>query len=152
MVHVQSSHHCVSLHHQQHCLHLTLQTSHVNVLICYLHSNSTILYWNHIHNSHTRTRTRTHTQLFYGSMDFVRYFPGELVPEQTFTRSHLSWSSIVPYLLHSSNTMHSILPLQSMRLTVFFHNISPSFLMPLFFTKSFQSLSLLIRSSSGGFI
>ena len=27
----------------------------------------------------------THTQLFYGSMDFVRDSPDELVPEETFT-------------------------------------------------------------------
>jgi len=41
----------------------------------------------------------THTQPFYGSMDFVWNNPGELVPEETFTHSHLLWSSIVPYLL-----------------------------------------------------
>jgi len=55
----------------------------------------------------------THTQPFYGSMDFVRDNPGEPVPEETFTHSHLSWSSIVPYLLHPSNTIHGILPVQS---------------------------------------
>jgi len=33
-------------------------------------------------------------------MDFVRDNPGEPVPEETFTHSHLSWSPIVPYLLH----------------------------------------------------
>ena len=33
-------------------------------------------------------------------MDFVRDNPGEPVLEETFTHSHLSWSSIVPYLLH----------------------------------------------------
>jgi len=47
------------------------------------------------------THTHTHTQLFYGSMDFVWDNPGELVPEETFTNLHLSWSSIVPYLLWS---------------------------------------------------
>jgi len=64
----------------------------------------------------------THTQPFYGSMDFVQDNPGEPVPEETFTRSHLSWSSIIPYLLHPSNTIHGILPVQSMCLTIFFHN------------------------------
>jgi len=44
-----------------------------------------------------------HTQPFYGSLDFVRGKPGEPEPEETFTHSHLSWSSIVPYLLHPSN-------------------------------------------------
>jgi len=32
-------------------------------------------------------------------MDFVRDNPSEPVPEETFTHSHLSWSSIIPYLL-----------------------------------------------------
>jgi len=72
--------------------------------------------------------THTHTQPFYGSVDFVRYNPGELVPEETFTHSHLSWSSITPYLLHPSNMIHGILPVQSTCLTIFFHNLSPSFL------------------------
>jgi len=70
----------------------------------------------------------THTQPFYSSMDFVRDNPGEPVPDETFTPSHLSWPSIVPYLLHPPNTIHGILPVQSMRLTIFFHNLSPSFL------------------------
>jgi len=36
-------------------------------------------------------------------MDFVQDNPGEPVTEETFTHSHLSWSSIVPYLLHPFN-------------------------------------------------
>ena len=70
----------------------------------------------------------THIQPFYGSLDFVRDYPGEPVPVETFTYSHLSWSSIVPYLLHPSNTIHGILPVQSTRLTVFFYNLSPRFM------------------------
>jgi len=31
----------------------------------------------------------THTQPFYGSVDFVWDNPGEPVPEETFTHSHL---------------------------------------------------------------
>jgi len=31
---------------------------------------------------------------------------GEPVPEETFTHWHLLWSSIVPYLLHSSKAIH----------------------------------------------
>jgi len=73
-------------------------------------------------------QTHAHTQLFYGSMDFVQDNPGEPVPEETFTHSHLSWSSIVPYLLHPPNMIPRILPVQSTCLTVFFHNLSPSFL------------------------
>jgi len=58
-------------------------------------------------NKHTHTNT--HTQLFYDSLYFIRDNLGEPVPEETFTHSHLSWSSIVSYLLHPSNTIHGIL-------------------------------------------
>jgi len=78
----------------------------------------------------------THTQPFYGSMDFVWDNPGEPVPEETFTHSHLSWSSIVPYLLLPSNTIHGILLVQSMCLTIFFHNPSPSFLWSTSWTRT----------------
>jgi len=67
------------------------------------------------------------TQPFYGSMDFVWDTLVEPVSEETFTHSHLSWSSITPYLLHPSNTIHGILLVQSTCLTIFFHNLSPSF-------------------------
>jgi len=46
-------------------------------------------------------------------MDFVQDNAGEPRPEETFTHSHLSWSSIIPYLLHSSNTIHGIFLVQS---------------------------------------
>jgi len=68
----------------------------------------------------------SHTQPHYGPLDFVWDNPGELVPEETFTHSHVSWSSIAPYLLHPSTTIHGILPVQSTCLTVFFHNLSPT--------------------------
>ena len=45
-------------------------------------------------------------------MDFVRDNPGEPVPEETFTHSHLSWSSVVPYLLHPSTAIQGIPPVQ----------------------------------------
>jgi len=60
-----------------------------------------------------RCHTHIHTQPFYGSMDFVQDNPGEPVPEETVTHSHLPWSSIIPYLLHPSTTIHGILPVQS---------------------------------------
>ena len=47
----------------------------------------------------------THTQPFYGCMDFVRDNPSEPVSEDTFTHSRLSWSSVVPYLLHPCNAI-----------------------------------------------
>jgi len=67
----------------------------------------------HMVHTHTHTHTHTHPQPFYGSMEFVRDNPGELMPEETFTHLHLSWSPIVPYLLHPSITIHGILPVQS---------------------------------------
>jgi len=69
--------------------------------------------------------THIHTQPFYCSMGFVWDNLGEPVPEETFTHSHLSWSSIVHNLLLPSNTIHGILPVQSKCLAVFFHNLSP---------------------------
>jgi len=36
-----------------------------------------------------------------GSLDFVQHNLGEPVSEETFTHSHRSWSSIIPYLLSS---------------------------------------------------
>jgi len=74
------------------------------------------------------SRWKTHTQPLYGTLDFVWVNPGEPVTEETFTHSHLSWSSIIPYLLSPSITIHGILPVQFMQLTVFFHNICPSFI------------------------
>ena len=62
----------------------------------------------------------THTALWILS---TTTHPGELVPEETFTHSHLPWLSIVPYLLHPSNRIHGILPVQSMCLAVFLHNL-----------------------------
>jgi len=53
--------------------------------------------------------TPTHTQLFYGYLNFVRDNPGESVPEETFTHSNLSWSSMIPYLISPSITFHGIL-------------------------------------------
>jgi len=49
-----------------------------------------------------------HTEPFYGSMDFLRDNPSEPVAEETFTHSQLSWSSIIPYLLHPSNTIPNV--------------------------------------------
>jgi len=53
-------------------------------------------------HNHTRTHAcahaRTHTQPFYGSMDFVQENPGEPVTEETFTHSHLSWSSLICFI------------------------------------------------------
>ena len=47
--------------------------------------------------------------------------------------SHISWSSIILYLLLSSTMIHSILPVQFMCMTVFLHNLCPSLLVYLLF-------------------
>ena len=53
-------------------------------------------------------------------MGFVRDNPVEPVQEETITYSHLSWSSIVPYLLPPSITIHGIHSVQFTVPTVFF--------------------------------
>jgi len=75
-------------------------------------------------------------------MDFVRDNLDELVPEEIFTHSHLLCSSIVPYLLLPYNTIHGILLVQSTCLTVFFHNLSPSFLWSTHGLAPFTSYSI----------
>ena len=84
---------------------------------------------NTFRHTHTHAHMHKHTQPFYSSLDFVHDNPSEPVPEATFTYyySHISWSSIVPNLLHPFNTIHGILPVQFMRLTVFSHNLSRKF-------------------------
>jgi len=49
----------------------------------------------------------THTQPFYGSMDSVWDNPGEPVPEETSTHSHLSVSSHV-FLLELAVLLYSV--------------------------------------------
>jgi len=72
-----------------------------------------------------------HTRLFYGSLDFVRDNLGESLPEETFTHSHLSWSSVSYYLLPPSIMIHGIPPVQFTCLTVIFHYLQDFFGLPL---------------------
>ena len=72
--------------------------------------------------------SHTHTQLFHCSLDSDWDNPGEPLPEETFTYSHLSWSSVIPYLLPLSIMINGILIVQFTCLRVFFHNLYPSFL------------------------
>jgi len=59
----------------------------------------------------THTHTHAHTQPFYSSLEFVldNHNLGEPIQEETFTHSHLSWSSVIPCLLHPSIMIHGIL-------------------------------------------
>jgi len=61
--------------------------------------------------------THTHTTVLRLS-GFCPDNTSEPVPEEKFTNSRLSWSSVMPYLLHV------ILRVQLPSLTVFFHNLS----------------------------
>jgi len=83
----------------------------------YLTSLPSVLFgsYAHIHNY-----TYTHTKPF-NSQDYL----GKLVPEETFTHSHSSWSWDIIYQLPPSTTIHSILFVQFMCLTVLFYNIFP---------------------------
>ena len=65
-----------------------------------------------------QAHTHTHTTILRLS-GFCPGNPDELVPEETFTHSHLSWSSIIPYLLPPSITIHGILSVQFTCLTVY---------------------------------
>jgi len=68
------------------------------------------------------TTTTTTTAVFW---PFVPDYPGEPVPEETFTHSHRYLSSAVLYPFHQSTMIHSILPVQFMCLTVLLHDLSP---------------------------
>jgi len=50
------------------------------------------------------------------------------ISEETFTHSHLAWSSIIPYLLPPSITIHGIVSVQFTCLTVFLHNLRTGYL------------------------
>ena len=71
-----------------------------------------LLQWRHfvtyLWNNPRSLTCHTHAQPFYSSLDSVQDNPGELVPEETFTHSHLSWSSVIPYLLPPSITINGI--------------------------------------------
>jgi len=49
--------------------------------------------------------THTHTQLFYGSLDFVRDNLGEPVPEETFTHTCRGHQSSLICFLHLLQSM-----------------------------------------------
>jgi len=77
----------------------------------------------HIH-THTHTLTLTHTTILWLS----GFSPGQ--PRWAGTRRNiypLTTIVVVPCLLYPSNTIHGTLPVQLTCLTVFFHNLSPSF-------------------------
>jgi len=73
---------------------------------------------------HARTHTHTHFMALWNWSGQ----PGWAGTKRNIHHSHLSWSSIILYLLFPSIAIHGILPVQFMCLTVFSHNLCPSFL------------------------
>ena len=80
------------------------------------------------------------TQLFYGPLSKTTR---ELVPEETFTHSHLSWSSTILHQLPTSTTVHRILHVKFTCLTVFSHNLSPS---PLWSTSWSDTVDFILNT------
>jgi len=62
---------------------------------------------------------------YYTHNYLIALCPGGLVPEETFTHSHSSWSSDMLYQLPPSTATHSILLVKFTCLTVLFHNLCP---------------------------
>jgi len=73
---------------------------------------------------------------------FVWDYPGEPVPEETFTRPP-SWSSPNLYQLLPTTTIHSILPVQTACLAIFLHNLCPC---PLWSTSWSGALHLIFHT------
>jgi len=77
--------------------------------------------------NHIRAHTHTHTAVLWLSGFCLQQtrWAGTRRNINTLT---LLWSSIIPYLFPPSITFHGFLSVQFTCLTVFFHNLSPSFL------------------------
>ena len=71
-----------------------------------------------------KTFLQTQQQLFY---DLCLGLPGWAGTKITFTHSHLSWSSTILCLFPPSTMIHSIITVQFTCLTVFLHNLTPTF-------------------------
>jgi len=71
--------------------------------------------------NHTNKQKKTTTTTIL--RPFVRDYPGDPVPEETFTHPPSCSSNL--YQLLPSTTIHSILPVQIMCLAIFLHNLSP---------------------------
>ena len=71
----------------------------------------------------TRVTRHSHTQNHLTAL--FRDCPGRPIPEETFTHSHPSWSLNILYRLPPFTTVHNILFVQFMYLTVLFDNLCP---------------------------
>jgi len=86
---------------------------------------------------HTTTTTTTVLRPFF------RDYPGDPVPEETFTHSHLSWSWTILCHLSPSTVIRGILPVQFTCLTVFLHNLSAS---PFWSTSWSETLHFILHT------
>jgi len=75
-------------------------------------------------NPALRPKQQQQQQPFYGPLSETTWV--SRYQKKTFTHSHLSWSSTIPYQHPPPTMVDSILPVQFICLTVFFHNLSPS--------------------------
>ena len=80
-------------------------------------------------------------QMFYGPLSLCKLVIPHLTssPLRCNLLLHLSWSSIIPYVLPPSTSIHGILPGQFTCLTVFFHNQSRLAWHPLLHTPYISS-------------
>jgi len=79
----------------------------------------------------TRTCMHTHTHTHTTVLRLFGFCPGQPGLAGTRRNIHPLRPIVIikyPYLLPASDTIHGILHIQSMRFTVFFHNLCPSFL------------------------
>ena len=95
------------------------------------HPGHAQLQWQSFRAWHTHAHAHAHTLRQTTVLQLPGFCPGqpgEPVQEETFTHSHLSWTSIIPYLFPPSVMIYVILPIQFTCLTVFLHNLCPSFI------------------------
>jgi len=90
------------------CVH---SYNHIQVRSVWIQQNS--------YPAHTHNLRSVLLQPFYSFLDLVWDNLGKPVPKETFTNLHLSWSSIISYLLPPSCMIHGIFPVQFTCLTVF---------------------------------
>jgi len=107
---------CVSLIAFHHCAPYILIHWHIHLvhLLLFIHQSCSLITCSFRKNAllssnTTATATATVTTTTTILWLFVQDYPGEPGPEETFTYLHLSWLSIMLYLLPPFTMIHSIL-------------------------------------------
>ena len=96
------------------------QLTWVHMIVNKIHPMSFLLNWTELASSLNWHNVTTTNIL----RPFIWDYPSELVPEEAFTHSHLSWSSTIP--INLPTMIHGIIPVQSVCLTVLLHKLFPS--------------------------